>query len=394
MRIQQIVCIGFGFLSGLMSLYARAGDVHVLVKSELFGTNITYRYELINHTPYRMSAFDLGVTLVDPSDSPTDRGAPSTGTLTRLPTNTLWQPAPAISRDDPEMPDPRAGNLIPVPDPNSVTSPTGWLGEIWGATRVVGGNKPPESIARERYIISWQPPKPVDGGPLDVTGADAGQRLTGFSVRVPLDDATGPGSVGSLAMYTQGEFVVDLWSGTSVNDFYLDNSQRYRRRGKIVVSPSLEVSFLTIPDVMHKPVNSNTLVTVTANVVPLIYGNPSTSIKLESITCRGNCLFNEGYTGAAFGTDDREFQLQAPPVRGQSRAYDITYSVTDLSIPNKCTSPPGYVPPPGYIPPPGTPRCLPPKGSITTVMSTITINSGLPFKTPPPGFVKPPRILK
>lgn len=329
---KQTARIALLFATAISLPFARADDVHVLVKPEVSGTDMVYRYELINHGPNRMEEFGIGVKLIDPNDRYTPN-TPLLGTLTRLPTNTLWGLGPEQSEEHPEFPNRRAGWLIPLPDPGSVTSPPGWRVQIGGALRVPGDTETPEDIARERYAITWFPPRPVDGGPLDVTGADAGQRLTGFSVRVPQDSVTGPGSLGALVDYTQGEFNTELWFGP---EFY-DHEKKVRRFNRITVSPSMEVSFITDPDVTYQTVSPSSLVTVTANIVPLVYGEPSPTIRLESIVCWGRCDRNEGVTGAAFGTDDRIFQLQAENYQyydgrlRRYRFYDITYSVTDAA---------------------------------------------------------------
>jgi hypothetical protein len=240
--------------------------------------------------------------------------------------------APTQSEEHPEFPNRNAGWLIPIPDPGSVTSPPGWRVQIGGAGRVPTANYTPEDITFERYAITWYPPRPRYGGPLDVTGADAGQRLSGFSVRVPQDSTVGPGSLGTLANYTSGDFEVDLWNGPN---FY-DPNQKIRQRGKIVVSPSMEVAFTLNPNDVNQ-VAPSSFVSVTANVTPLVYGEPSPLIRLESIVCWGDCQPNEGVLDAVFGSDDRAFRLQAahqPPgnrLPFGRRLYDVTYSVTDVA---------------------------------------------------------------
>jgi hypothetical protein len=209
---------------------------------------------------------------------------------------------------------------------------------------------------------------------LDISGADAGQRLTGFSVRVPQDSTTGPGSLGTLTDYVSGPFDVDFWYGTSALDQH-DSNKSYRRSGRIALSPTMEITFTangyTSDSNDPRPTfraSPDSLVDVTVNITPLVYGNeplqlpvvfprppqpkfppipgpgllpgpvprPTMSpIKLESIICWGECAPNEGVTGAAFGTDDRTFQLRStfsfPTDHSwHYRMYDITYSITDM----------------------------------------------------------------
>jgi hypothetical protein len=322
---------------GLLALPARATEVHVLVRPTVSGTDMVYDYELVNHGTSRVQRLAIGVTPAD-TYSPWGWSAPSLGTLTRLPTGTLWEPAPAMQREDPTLPDPRAGRFIPVPPAGSLASPPGWWAEVGGAVRV-RADKAPEHIAYERYAIGWDFPMPGYGdNPDHPDGINAGQRRTGFSVRVPQDSTTGPGSVGTLTDYTSGRFYVDFWFGTdSLND-PTDLNKTYRRSDKITLSPTLELSFTTVPDLYWGPVLPESLVAVTANILPLVYGNePSPAIRLESITCWGDCASNAGVTGADFGTDDRTFQLQAAYHRlsdgrlRRYRMYDVVYSIADAA---------------------------------------------------------------
>lgn len=339
-KFTLLFAAGFSLLAAAVTLpFAQAEGVHVLVKSEVSGTDRVYRYELINHsTNLRMEEFAIGIKLVDPADRKV-AGTPMFGSLTRLPTNTLWGMGPTQSEEFPEFPrfpNRRTGWLIPIPDPGSVTSPPGWRVEISGVLRTPGSVDTPAEIALERYAITWYPPKPVYGGSLNVTGADAGQRLAGFSVRVPQDSTVGPGSLGTLAGYDQGDFNTELWYGSSFFNFF-DSENKVRIFSQITASPSLEVFFTTGPG-SPTPVLPSSLVTVTAKIWPLVLGETAPAIRLESSLCWGDCAPTEGVTGAAFGTDDRTFQLQAayhPPSDSSNqkryRLYDITYSVTDAA---------------------------------------------------------------
>ncbi len=60
--------------------------------------------------------------------------------------------------------------------------------------------------------------------------------------------------------------------------------------------------------------------------------DPPPVVKLVSITCDDGCSPSLDVVGAAFNTDDREFELRAERLGGGSgRAYTITYSATDAS---------------------------------------------------------------
>ena len=225
-------------LAGLVLSPAHASyeDILVLVRTEVSGTDNVYHYELVNKGDVnkgdvRIKDFGIGVVPAAPVSSvnPNLDLNPSFGTLTRLPTGTTWGMAPALSLEFPGFPDPRAEWEIPIAAQGSITSPPGWRAEI-GGLRSPGVPLDAEDLADERYAITWYAPKPVYGGSTNVTGADPGQRLAGFSVRVPQDSATGPGAVGSAVNYTQGQFDIDVWSGpdwlTKVDE---------KRRGKIFV---------------------------------------------------------------------------------------------------------------------------------------------------------------
>jgi hypothetical protein len=54
-KFTLLFAAGFALLvAGIALQFAQAEGVHVLVKSEVSGTDMVYRYELINHTTYRM----------------------------------------------------------------------------------------------------------------------------------------------------------------------------------------------------------------------------------------------------------------------------------------------------------------------------------------------------
>ena len=219
-------------LAGLVWSPAHAyEDILVLVRTEVSGTDNVYHYDLVNKGDVRIKDFGIGVVPVPPTTkaSPNLQLEPSFGTLTRLPTGTTWGMAPALSPEFPGFPDPRAGWEIPIAAQGSITSPPGWRAEISGI-RAPGVPLDAQDLADERYSITWYAPKPVYGGSINVTGADPGQRLAGFSVRVPQDSVTGPGAVGSAVNYTQGRFDIDVWSGSS----WLTKVDE-KRRGNIFV---------------------------------------------------------------------------------------------------------------------------------------------------------------
>lgn len=76
----------------------------------------------------------------------------------------------------------------------------------------------------------------------------------------------------------------------------------------------------------HKLVAVATTITVRDEV------DPNPSVVLESITCNDACNPTSDIADAAYGTDDRQFQLRAERSGGGTgRAYTITYLATDAS---------------------------------------------------------------
>lgn len=339
----------------------QAGPVIGLVRQETIGTDNAYTYALVYHryeliNPYgggRLLEFSIGAARLDPSS--TDPNEPSVGTLTRLPTGTTWSMAPALSLDYPTtprgmpaLPHPAAGFEIPIPTQGSVTALGPLRIEIDGAVREPNVPITAEDIAEERYAINWKILRSLYGIPYD-HNVDGGGVWGIFKtvigrVLVPRDSTVGPGSVGSLANYTQGEWEAELWGGMGWMAGYFVQT---KYRGKLIVSPSALVSFTsdllgTENNGVYKvgTQNSNPL-TITANIVPLHVSDTVPTFRLESIACRGECLPNEGFSGAAFGTDDRTFQLQGTNIADGSphnRYFDITYLVSSVEGTNRATS--------------------------------------------------------
>jgi hypothetical protein len=332
-RAFLFIFVGLGLSSAQALTPMQAGDILVLVRTEVSGTDNIYHYELVNKGTVKMMAFSIGViqaVVKDPAPGDDYRR-----TLSRLPTNTMWVLAPEFLPQAPDMENPLFGFEVPLAAQGSITSPPGWRAEIKGL-RVPGVEL---NAADARYSITWYAPKPVYGGPVNVTGADAGQRLAGFSVRVPRDSATGPGAVGSATNYTQGQFKADVWFGST----WLTKTEQVRRN-KIIQTPALLLTFGT--DIynayesngeFYVETGPNTTATINAILEPLTIpnGTPLT-YRLESIVCSGECAPNEGVTGAAFGTDDRMFDLAtvftwSSDYSWHYRMYDVTYSATDTA---------------------------------------------------------------
>lgn len=271
-----------------------ANGVRVLVRAEHSGTDIVYHYTLVNGGPGRMVKFSIGV------EDANDGGARYFGTLTRLPTGTTF----IVDTSDPERTFP---DELPVLNPGSITTPSqppGWTVRLGGRGLL---SSPTRSLI-------WTAPEPHYEGPYDITGADAGQTLTGFSIRVP---ASGPGTIDT---YWNSEIFTKVWTGTH----YFQGTELYefgRLEKQDIVPPTLAVTLT--PSTMR---SGSRLLSIAATITAKDNYDPLPEIKLESITAN-QTLSSSDISGALYGTDDRAFKLK--PVKG--RIYTVTYSATDGS---------------------------------------------------------------
>ena len=167
-------------LAALIAQSAHAADIRVLAYGEHVGTEIVYRYTLINNGPGHME--DISIGTVDAGDSyKTVDLNPAPGVyinpgqantfsqLSRAPTGTTFVVDPDWT--------PR--NMA-VHNQASVTMPAlpaGWTAKMHGRNDT------------KLYSVEWTAPGPriqkgADGSNnVSVSGADAGQTLSGFSVR-------------------------------------------------------------------------------------------------------------------------------------------------------------------------------------------------------------------
>lgn len=284
---------------------AQATDIRVLVYGEHAGTDIVYHYTIVNNGTGRMQSITIGS--VNAGRSEPQAGLPpgvyrdigtvrAFGQLTRLPTGTTFGPHP-----DPDL----SHIEWPVLDPASITLPAvpaGWKAELWGRR---------DGIV---YGLNLAAPEPRIQGNVNVTvsGADAGQTLSGFSVRVP---AVGPGSA---EPYYLASFKAEVWLGTNWFERIAEQSFGVIEK-QDTLPPALSVSLT--PSTMRA---SSKLLSVAAAITVTDNYDPLPEIKLESITA--NQTLNIGdISGAVFGTNDRAFKLK--PVKG--RIYTMTYSATD-----------------------------------------------------------------
>jgi hypothetical protein len=93
-------------------------------------------------------------------------------------------------------------------------------------------------------------------------------------------------------------------------------------------APSLSV---TLSPATLSPAN-NKLITIDATITASDNADPDPAITLVSITIGGDANGkNEDIVDAAFGTDDRSFQLRAEKSGKSGRVYTIVYRATDRS---------------------------------------------------------------
>jgi hypothetical protein len=98
--------------------------------------------------------------------------------------------------------------------------------------------------------------------------------------------------------------------------------------------PTLAVS--AAPSSLWPPNHKLEPITVAVNVSD--EKDPSPSVKLVSITCDDGCVPADDIAGAAYGTDDRVFELRSERKGfGSGRSYTITYEAGDASG-NKATA--------------------------------------------------------
>ncbi len=292
---------------------AQATDIRVLAYGEHVGTDTVYHYTIVNNGTGHMQSISIGS--VDAGVADPDVGLPpgvyhdegkirTFGQLTRLPTGTTWGPHP-----DPE----RSYIEWPVLNPASITLPAvpaGWKAELLGRKDGLMYGLDliaPGAVAQEEPHVT-------------VSGADAGQTLSGFSVRVP---AVGPGSA---EPYYLASFKAEVWLGT--NFFGSTKEQSFGVIEKQdTLPPTLSVTLT--PSTMRA---GSKLLSVAAAISVTDNYDPASEIKLESITAN-QTLKSSDISGATFGTDDRAFKLK--PVKG--RVYTVTYSATD-GTGNKATA--------------------------------------------------------
>ena len=299
---------------------AQATDIRVLVYGEHAGTDIIYHYTIVNNGTGRMQSITIGS--VNAGRSVPQAGLPpgvyrdigtvrAFGQLTRLPTGTTFGPHP-----DPDL----SHIEWPVLDPASITLPAvpaGWKAELWGRR---------DGIV---YGLNLAAPEPRIQGNVNVTvsGADAGQTLSGFSVRVP---AAAPGSA---EPYYLASFKAEIWLGT--NWFERIGEQSFGVIEKQdTLPPTLSVS--VSPATLWPP--NEKLIPITVTLTVKDDYDPQPEIKLESITAN-EPLDKDDIKDAKIGTDDRQFKLKAER-EGKNktgRIYTVTYSATD-GTGNKATA--------------------------------------------------------
>jgi hypothetical protein len=182
--------------------------------------------------------------------------------------------------------------------PSSVSGPSGWTAQI-------------VQIEHSGQYIAWRSPAYPE------PAIAPGQTAT-FRITVPAADTA----------YLTGHFSARLIGASNVEAYN-------GIMEKLDVTPptlTLTVSPTRLQVAAGKLVTINATISVKDNY------DPAPAIKLESITAN-KPLATGDIAGAAFGTDDRQFQLRDVnvPKGSNGRVYTITYSATDASG-NKATA--------------------------------------------------------
>lgn len=309
----------------LAALPAVAADIRVLARGEHVGTDIVYHYTLVNNGLGKPAFFHIGLRDAGDGGTPDSPGvygkasaANSLGTLTRWPTGTTFVPDP---KEQPTSYHYEPA-VVPAGSVTTPSAPPGWVFKAYGFknTHAHGQGHGIGWIAPEVFYRS-----PADSKQGPPTGADAGQTLSGFSVRVP----AGASDYG----YMTGGFEAEVWFG----DDWFGRTKEQQIFAAIEKQDTLPpvLSVTLTPNILP---NKDKLVAIAATITVTDDFDPLPAIVFESITANEK-MDGDDIKDAKFGTDDRAFKLKAER-EGKNKAgriYTVTYSATDGSG-NKTTA--------------------------------------------------------
>jgi hypothetical protein len=184
---------------------------------------------------------------------------------------------------------------------SSTTSPNGWT---------------PRLVTTEESALVDMEWSSDGGSQFDIA---PGATATGFSVRLPQ----------ASSEYRTVNFDVILGDSTHVYGVLEPDTEGPPPPPSDTTAPTLSVSLS--PAVIFPP--NDKLVAITATVNVSDDTDPNPAVRLVSITCNEAIDAAADITGAAFGTDDRQFSVRAGRAgqRKEGRVYTVTYSATDAA---------------------------------------------------------------
>ncbi len=183
---------------------------------------------------------------------------------------------------------------------SSTTSPQGWTARL---------------VTTEESALVDMEWSSDGGSQFDIA---AGATASGFSVRLPQ----------ASPAYRTANFDVIL--GDSTHQYgLLEPDPEGPPPPSDTTPPTLSVSLS--PAVIWPP--NHKMVEITATIQVSDGTDPQPTVRLVSITCSESIDDSANVTGAALGTDDRQFFVRAERTgqRKEGRVYTVTYSATDAA---------------------------------------------------------------
>jgi hypothetical protein len=251
-----------------------ASPAQILVYGAHEGANIAYHYSITNNGTKPIYSFTLGVRTISSGDT--------LPMLQRRPIG--WQYGQTGE----------TGTEILL-SPSSTSQPSGWQAWFYGQEE------------SNNYYLNWF--LPTESQRNGVLPIQPGQTLSGFRVTLAKPDSA----------YLHSDV-----------ELFLGQAMKATVPLQLADTTPPRISVTLNPTTMWPP--NNKLVSVAATVSVADDYDPAPEVKLESITSN-ETLAATDVSGAAIGTDDRQFALKATR-QGTStvgRIYTITYSAADGS---------------------------------------------------------------
>jgi hypothetical protein len=176
--------------------------------------------------------------------------------------------------------------------------------------------------AADRLAQLPPPHEPMQASPQNPADLNGDGRVDAGDAAI-LDAAVGSCS-GAAAYNAQADFDLDGCVTFADQQIFED----LRSAPSDTTPPTLSVT--ANPTALWPP--NHKLTDVSISITVSDDADPSPGVRLVSITCDDGCDSATDVAGAAFDTDDRDFQLRAERTgTGSGRTYRITYSATDAS---------------------------------------------------------------